>query len=100
MTYTLIDAINDEIMFLEQLKDYSDNNDSLLLSAIYRENMRSLQRIANRYDKGLEYYLGYQKGKATVCTRKTNKHLARQYPAVEKAKNNLDTVVNIVNKEK
>lgn len=95
-SYTLLDAMREEMAFLKELKAISDKDDKWLLSAMYREQHASLGRIVNRFEKGLEYYIGVQNGETGILRRQTTKHLEREYPAVAKAKRNLDLVTDIV----
>ena len=54
-----------------------------------------LDRILNRYEKGYEYYMGMHEGMPRLKHRQTTRHLEREYPSVAKAKQNLDTVVDL-----
>ena len=91
-TYTLLDAMREEIDFLSELKKLSDKEEKFLLSA----RLSSLKRIVNRFENGNKYYLGINDGETYVMTRQTTGHLEREYPAVAKAKRNLDTVTDLV----
>ena len=95
-TYTLLDAMREEMAFLKELKAISDKEDKWLLSAIYTRQRASLGRIVNRFENGKEYYLGVKDGETYIMTRQTTQHLEREYPAVAKAKRNLDLVTDIV----
>lgn len=94
--YTLLDAMREEIDFLKECQALSDKDDKWLLSAMYREQRSSLNRIVNRFEKGYEYYIGVSNGKPGINKRQTTRHLEREYPAVAKAKRNLDLVTDIV----
>lgn len=93
--YTLLDAMREEIDFLTELKKLSDKDDKFLLSAHYREQRDSLRRIVNRFEKGKEYYLGVKDGETYIMNRQGTRHLEREYPSVAKAKQNLNTIVNL-----
>ena len=95
-TYTLLDAMREEIDFLSELKKLSDKEEKFLLSASYANQRNSLKRIVNRFENGKEYYLGVKDGETYVMNRQTTRHLEREYPAVAKAKQNLDLVTDIV----
>jgi hypothetical protein len=95
-TYTLLDAMREEIDFLSELKKLSDKEEKHLLSAHYAHQHSMLKRIVNRFENGKEYYLGIKDGETYVMTRQTTRHLEREYPAVAKAKQNLDTVTDLV----
>lgn len=95
-TYTLLDAMREEMDFLLEMKKLSDKDDKWMLSAQYREQRSMLGRIVNRFEKGKEYYLGVKDGKPRIMNRQTTRHLEREYPAVAKAKRNLDTVTDLV----
>lgn len=87
--------MREEMAFLKELKALSDKEENLLLSAHYREQHSMLNRIVNRFEKGKEYYIGIKNGERYIMNRQTTRHLEREYPAVAKAKRNLDTVVDL-----
>ena len=96
MSYSLLDAMREEIDTLKELELVyrKDNN---LLAGITASQRRSLQRIVNRFEKGYEYSMGINKeGDLQLKYRQGTRHLEREYPAVANAKRNLDTVTNIV----
>lgn len=99
-TYTLLDAMREEIDFLSELKKLSDKEEKHLLSASYAHQHSMLKRILNRFENGNKYYLGIKDGETYVMTRQTTGHLEREYPAVAKAKRNLDTVTDLVKGDK
>ena len=95
-TYTLLDAMREEISFLKEMEAYYKEQDTGLFRKVAIEEQRqSLNRILNRFEKGIDYYLGINQGKTTIMLRPTTRHLEREYPAVAKAKQNLDTVVDL-----
>lgn len=100
MTYTLLDAIREEIKFLKELKALSDKEDSYILSGQYQSQIGMLHRIVNRFEQGKDYYLGVRDGVIYIMSRQCTRHLEREYPAVAKAKRNLDTVTDLVNGHK
>lgn len=95
-TYTLLDSIRDEIETLKELEvAFKKVGGSIPENIIYQTRL-SLQRILNRYEKGHEYYMGVnENGDPQLKVRQTTRHLEREYPAVSKAKHNLDTLVNL-----
>jgi len=94
--YTLLDAMREEIDTLKEFQSLYEKQNKWLLVASYRSQARSLQRIVNRFEKGHEYYMGINKdGEAQLQMRQSTRHLEREYPAVAKAKQNLDTVVDL-----
>lgn len=95
-TYTLLDAMREEIDFLSELKKLSDKEKKHLLSANYRDQRDSLKRIVNRFENGKEYYLGVKDGETYIMNRQGTRHLEREYPAVAEAKAHLDTVTDLV----
>lgn len=100
-TYSILDAIRDEIETLNKLEIVSEKHGRHLLAANYRILRRSHLRILNRFEKGYEYYMGVDKeGNPQLHYRQGTSHLEREYPAVAKAKRNLDTVTNIVRGDK
>lgn len=95
MTYTLLDAIREEIDTLKELEAVYRKEESLLTGVVL-SHRRSLQRIVNRFENGHEYYMGVNsEGNAQLKYRQTTRHLEREYPAVAKAKQNLDTIVSL-----
>jgi hypothetical protein len=94
--YSLIDAIREEKALLEELESVHRSENSHLLAAAARDNARMLSRILDRYEQGYEYYMGVKDGKPQLRRRQTTRHLEREYPAVARARQNLNTVVDIV----
>lgn len=94
--YSLLDAIRDEIKTLKDLEEVYNKDDSWILKAVVVGQQRTLNRILNRYEKGYEYYMGVKDGKPQLMYRQTTRHLEREFPAVARAKQNLDTIVAIV----
>jgi hypothetical protein len=95
-TYDLFDAIRDEIAILEELEKLYETQEKGLLKLVVTGQRRSLTRILSRYEKGHEYYIGVVNGQPQLMYRQTTRHLERNFPAVARAKNNLDIVVDIV----
>jgi plasmid replication initiation protein len=99
--YTLLDAMREEIDTLTEMETVYEKQNKLLLASNYRNQARSLQRIVNRFEKGYEYYMGIDKeGNPQMKYRQGTRHLEREYPAVAKAKQNLDIVVDLVKGDK
>lgn len=95
--YTLLDAIREEIGTLKEVATISEKQEQWLLVNSYKTQERSLQRILNRFEKGYEYYIGIDKeGDPQMKYRQGTRHLEREYPAVAKAKRNLDIVTDLV----
>jgi hypothetical protein len=96
-TYTLLDAMREEIDTLKELETIYEKEEKFLLVSDYRVQRRSLERIVNRFEKGYEYYMGINsEGNAQLKYRQTDKHLLREYPALREAKENYDIVKEIV----
>jgi len=94
--YTLLDAMREEIDTLKELATISYKREKWILAGNYRTQSRSLERIVNRFEKGYEYYMGINKeGEPQLQYRQTTRHLEREYPAVARAKQNLDIVVDL-----
>lgn len=94
--YTLLDAIREEIKTLEELEAIYKKDDKWIAENIVASQRYSLERILNRFEKGFDYYLGVNKeGNPQMKVRQTTRHLEREYPAVAKAKANLDIVVDL-----
>ena len=94
-TYTLLDAIREEIDTLKELEAVYDKDKKWFAKGDAISQRRSLQRILNRFEKGYEYYMGVYEGNPQLMYRQGTRHLEREYPAVAKAKQNLDTVVDL-----
>jgi len=94
--YSLLDAIREEKLLLDEFTKYYKN--ASIMQRIVEENSQMLNRILNRFDKGYEYYIGMQDGNSVLKYRKGTSHLEREYPAVAKAKHNLEIVTAIVKK--
>jgi hypothetical protein len=94
--YSLLDAIRDEIETLKKLEEVYIKQERGLLKLSVTAQRRSLQRIVNRYENGHEYYMGINNGEPQLMYRKTTRHLERNFPAVARAKQNLDTIVSLV----
>lgn len=96
-TYTLLDAMREEIDTLKELETIYEKEEKFLLASDYRVQRRSLERIVNRFEKGYEYYMGINsEGNPQLKYRQTDKHLLREYPALREAKENYDIVKEIV----
>jgi hypothetical protein len=96
-TYTLLDAMREEIATLKELEAVYEKQEKFLLLSDYQTQRRSLERIVNRFEKGYEYYMGISnEGNAQLKYRQTDKHLLREYPALREAKQNYDIVKEIV----
>ncbi len=96
-TYTLVDAMREEVDTLKELETIYEKEEKFLLVSDYRVQRRSLERILNRFEKGYEYYMGISsEGNPQLKYRQTDKHLLREYPALREAKENYDIVKEIV----
>lgn len=96
-TYSILDAIKDEISTLNELEAVFAKEEKHLFASDYARSRRSLERIVNRFEKGHEYYMGIDKeGNPQLKYRQTDKHLLREYPVLRSAKENYDTVKEIV----
>ena len=95
MTYSLLDAMKEEIDLLKETEEYYDKNKNSILKAVVRAQKESLERIVGRFENGKKYYIGLKSGEPRLMTRQTTRHLEREYPSVAKAKQNLNTVVSL-----
>lgn len=94
--YTLLDAMREEIDTLKELQIVYQKQNATLNDAVVRTIRRSLERIVLRFENGHEYYMGINAdGDPRLKYNVGTRHLEREYPAVAKAKNNLNTVVNL-----
>lgn len=95
--YTILDAMREEIETLKELETVYRKQEKTFLERDMVLQRRSLERIINRFEKGYEYYMGINKdGDPQLQIRQTDKHLLREYPALQSAKENYDTVKNMV----
>lgn len=96
-SYTLLDAIHEEIDLLKEIEAYHRSQDKGLIRAVVVEELHvTLSRILRRYEEGREYYLTVKGGKTKLDWRQTNRHLVRQYPAVAAAQQSLGTLESLV----
>ena len=98
--YTLLDAMREEIDTLKELETVYEKQKKWFNRADMIAQRRSLERILNRFEKGYEYYMGVHEGEPQLKMRQGTRHLEREYPAVAKAKRNLDIVTNLVKGDK
>lgn len=95
-TYTLLDAMREEIDTLKELEVVYEKDKNWIVRTAVATQYRSLQRVLDRFEKGYEYYMGINKqGDPQLQYRQGTRHLEREYPAVAKAKRNLDAVVDL-----
>lgn len=95
-SYTLLDAMREEIDTLKELEAVYRKQEKWLNVGDCVAQRKSLERIVNRFEKGHEYYIGVNnEGNPQLKYRQTTRHLEREYPSVAKAKQNLDVVVNL-----
>ena len=95
-TYTLLDAMREEIDTLKELETVYKKEEKWLAQGDVISQRRSLERILNRFEKGHEYYMGIDKeGNPRLRYSQGTRHLEREYPSVAKAKRNLNTVVDL-----
>ena len=98
--YTLLDAMREEIGLLKELEAIYNKEEKWLLKGEMANQRKSLERIVKRFEKGYEYYMGVHEGKPQLKYRQGTRHLEREYPAVAKAKRNLDIVTDLVKGDK
>lgn len=99
MPYTIIDAIEDEISFLETLEKVEDNEKNVFAAAIFRQQKASLRRILRRVDSGYDYNIARDTvtGKPSITYKKTDrKTLEQEYPALKKAAEQYNLIENLV----
>lgn len=99
MPYTIIDAIEDEIAFLETLEQVEENEKNVFAVAIVRQQKTSLRRILRRFDSGYEYDIVRDKvtGKPSITYKKTDrKTLEDEYPALKKAAEQYNLMQNLI----
>lgn len=95
--YTLLDAMREEITTLKELEAVYDKQDKWLAKGDMMAQRRSLERIVNRFEKGYEYYMGINKeGNPQLQVRQTDKHLLREYPDLQDAKDKYDFLKKMV----
>lgn len=95
--YTLLDAMREEIETLKELETVYDKQKKWLNKGDMVAQRRSLERIVNRFEKGYEYYMGINKdGEPQLQKRQTDRHLLREYPALQDAKDKYDFLKKMV----
>lgn len=102
MPYTIIDAIEDEIAFLETLEQVEENEKNVFAVAIVRQQKVSLRRILRRFDSGYEYDIARDKvtGKPSITYKKTDrKTLEDEYPALKKAAEQYQLMQNLIDSD-
>lgn len=102
MSYTLLDAIRDEIKFQQEQVELAENSTPkrVIAIGIHDEIKRAFSRILERYEDGFEHYIGIKNGNPAIQRRQTTKHLERDFESVKEAKDNLDTVIGLVKEKK
>lgn len=100
MPYTIINAIKEEIDFLEELAEVEKKEEHPFAAAICRSQKTSLERILRRVEKGHEFYLGETKGKPALFYRETNrKTLQEEYPVLKKLAEQYELFETLVQSE-
>lgn len=98
-TYTLLDAMREEIETLKELETVYRKQEKTFLESDMVLQRRSLERIINRFEKGYEYYMGINKeGGPQLQVRQTDKHLLREYPDLQDAKDKYEFLKKMVSK--
>lgn len=99
MPYTIVNSIEDEIVFLETLEKVEDNEKNVFAAAIIRQQKASLRRILRRVDSGYDYEIERDTvtGKPSIVYKKTDrKTLEEEYPALKKAAEQYNLVKNLL----
>ena len=97
MPYTTLDAIKDEIAFLEELEAWAKTDEKIIAEAIYRSNRQSLKRIVDRVENGLDFYLKKVKEETHLVYKVSDrKTLEEEYPALKKAAEQYDIIEKLV----
>lgn len=100
MPYTIINAIEDEIVLLEDLEKWASRNEKTITENIYAVNRQVLTHLLQRM-KGYDFNIATDKtGKEYIKTTKTNrKSLEDEYPALKKAAEQYDIIKNMVDSD-
>lgn len=99
MPYTIYDAIEDEIKFLELLEKVEENEKHTFAAVVTSHMKNSLRRILRRVDSGYEYDITRDKvdGKPGITYKKTDrKTLEEEYPALKKAAEQYQLMQNLI----
>ena len=97
MPYGIEDAIQDEIVLLDDLIIWATKNDKIFLEKIYTVQRQSLNHIIERM-KGYDFKLSVNNdGKVFVGGSQSNrKTLEEEYPALKKVAEEYDIIKNLV----
>ena len=82
--YTIVDSLKDELDVQQKRLDLHNKRypDSALWRNIYAENIRSLVRIIDRYENGIDYEFQETPTGYTFRKKETTRHLEREFPEV------------------
>lgn len=97
MPYTILDAMKDEIILLDDMIQWSKNEEKIIAESIYTVQKQTLEHIICRMG-GYDFYLHTDaNGKKTIGNKKTNrKSLEEEYPALKKAAENYNLLEKLI----
>jgi len=97
MPYTIIDAIKDEILLLDDMINWAKRNKNALIENMYTVQQSSLRHLVER-TQGYDFKLSTDKdGKQFVGKSMSNrKTLEEEYPSLKKAAEEYDIVKTLV----
>lgn len=97
MPYTILDAMQDEVVFLREMAKVEEKANKIFVASMYRSIANSHQRIINRVKSGTDYALEIVDGEIKSVNKKSNrKTLEEEYPALKAAAEQYELVKNLV----
>ena len=100
MPYTILDAMQDEVVFLRELAKVEEKANKVFVASMYRSIANSHQRIINRVKSGTDYALEIVDGEIKSVNKKSNrKTLEEEYPALKAAAEQYELVKNLVDSQ-
>lgn len=100
MPYTILDAMQDEVVFLREMAKVEEKANKVFVASMYRSIANSHQRIINRVKSGTDYALEIVDGEIKSVNKKSNrKTLEEEYPALKAAAEQYELVKNLVDNQ-
>lgn len=100
MPYTILDAMQDEVVFLREMAKVEEKANKVFVASVCRNIANSHQRIINRVKSGTDYALEIVDGEIKSVNKKSNrKTLEEEYPALKAAAEQYELVKNLVDNQ-
>ncbi len=103
MSYSIIDAINDEVKLLKEQEKWAKKGGKSISEAIYYATRCSLQHIALRMTEGVDIHLNHNGTTPslvkTAPVRKTDMMLERENAALQQAGENYRLIRELVSEK-